>query len=416
MTSPVVVEGLGKRFRRYSADRTWTLQETVLRGFGRRQPDDYFWALKEVNFEVPAGKMFGLIGRNGAGKSTLLRLIGGVGDPSEGRILTHGRIGALIDLGAGFHPDLTGRENIFINGVISGLLRQEVARRFDDIVEFAELEEFIDSPFRTYSTGMRMRLAFSVAVNTDPDILLIDEVLAVGDLAFQRKCMERINVFKEKGCTILLVSHDANLVAKLCDEALWVNEGRVAAHGPAEMVVKQYSNNMQNETQRRTPNNQTIGRLDNGAALQVNKNRFGSLEMEIHSVRLLNDEQKPTEHLDSGDSLTVELEYMTPQAIDFPIIGITITREDGTICCDTSTTVLELGSPELFGRGKIRLRFARLDLASGTYFVDVGAYQKDWAYAYDYHWHVYPLNIGKGNPEKGILKPPQHWEFEPGKD
>jgi len=416
MPSPVAVEGLSKRFRRYSTDRAWTLQETVLRGFGRRQSEDYFWALKEVNFEVVAGKMLGLIGRNGAGKSTLLRLIGGVGEPSEGRILTNGRIGALIDLGAGFHPDLTGRENIFINGVISGLLRQEVALRFDDIVDFAELEEFIDSPFRTYSTGMRMRLAFSLAVNTDPDILLIDEVLAVGDLAFQRKCLERINVFKEKGCTILLVSHDTNLVAKLCDEALWVNEGRVAAHGPAEIVVKQYSNAMQNETQRRTPINQINSNLDNGAALQVNKNRFGSLEMEIHNVKLFNDRCKPTEYLDSGDPLIVEMEYSAPQAIDSPIFGVTLTREDGTVCCDTNTPAPALGSPVVFGRGKVRLRFERLDLENGSYFVDVGAYQKDWAYAYDYHWQVYPLKIGKGNQKKGILKPPQHWEFEQEKD
>lgn len=412
MANPIVAEGLGKRFRRYSEDRTWTLQETILRGFKKRQPDDYFWALKEVSFQVPKGKMFGLVGRNGAGKSTLLRLIGGVGEPDKGSIFTHGRIGALIDLGAGFHPDLTGRENIFINGVISGLLRQEVVRRFDDIVQFSELEEFIDSPLRTYSTGMRMRLAFSVAVNIDPDILLIDEVLAVGDLAFQRKCLDRIDMFKEMGCTVLLVSHDTNLVAKICDEALWLNEGRIAARGPADMVVMQYSSEMQKETQRRTSINQPTKKLDNEAALKVNINRFGSLEMEIIHVQLLNEASNPIIQIESGDSLTIEMDYYAPQAVESPIFGVTLTSEDGTICCDTSTTVPDIGAPVLSGKGKIRLRFSRLDLARGSYFVDVGAYQKDWEYAYDYHWHVYSLKIGDANPGKGLLNPPLHWEVE----
>lgn len=416
MSSPIIVEKLAKQFHRYSSEKTWTIQEAVLSGFKRHKSQDNFWSLRDVSFDVPAGKMFGLIGRNGAGKSTLLRLIGGVGEPTEGRILTSGRIGALIDLGAGFHPDLTGRENIYINGVISGLLRKEVEKRFDEIVNFAELEEFIDSPFRTYSTGMRMRLAFSVAVNTDPDILLIDEVLAVGDLAFQRKCVERINLFKEKGCTILLVSHDTNLVANLCDEVLWLNKGRVAAHGPTEMVILRYSTAMQSETQKRTPDSKISKELGDGTALKVNKNRFGSLEMEIQEVRLFNSANMPIDHLESGEPLTIELDYYARQDIIAPIFGITLSREDGIICCDTSTSITDFGPQILKGRGKIRLRFARLDLVMGKYFVDVGIYERDWIYAYDYHWHVYPLNIGEGHTSKGLLNPPQQWEFEPHED
>ncbi|MFL7892853.1 MAG: ABC transporter ATP-binding protein [Anaerolineales bacterium] len=412
MTVPIVVEGLGKRFRRYSEDHAWTLQETILRGFKRHKADDYFWALKDVSFQVPEGKMLGLIGRNGAGKSTLLRLIGGVGEPEMGRIATHGRIGALIDLGAGFHPDLTGRENVFINGVISGLLRKEVDQRFDDIVQFSELEEFIDSPLRTYSTGMRMRLAFSVAVNIDPDILLIDEVLAVGDSAFQHKCLERIDEFKVKGCTIVLVSHDANLVDRICDEALWLNEGQIAARGPAEKVVMQYATAMQKETQKRTPVNQTSKKPDDGTGLKINENRFGSQEMEIRNVQLLNGAGDPVEHIESGESLTIEMEFHAAQAIASPNFGVTITREDGTICCDTNMPASDLGLPVINGRGKTRLRFTRLDLAKGTYFVNVGVYQKDWTYAYDYHWQVYSLRIGDGGPEKSLLYPPQQWEIE----
>jgi lipopolysaccharide transport system ATP-binding protein len=416
LSDPIVVDGISKRFRRYSADRPWTLQETILRGFRKRQSDDYFWALNEVSFQVPSGKMLGLIGRNGAGKSTLLRLIGGVGEPDQGNISTRGRIGALIDLGAGFHPDLTGRENIFINGVISGLLRQEVVQRFDDIVSFSELEDFIDSPLRTYSTGMRMRLAFSVAVNIDPDILLIDEVLAVGDLAFQRKCLDRITLFKEAGCTILLVSHDANLVADMCDEAIWLNDGRTAARGPAELVVEQYASAMQKETQRRTPARQTARMAANGTVLKTNENRFGSQEMEIRSVRLLDQASQPLEELESGECLTVEIEYHAPRIIESPIFGVTLAREDGTLICDTNTSVLEIGVKQLSGAGKVRLQFARLDLARGSYFIDVGVYQKDWEYAYDYHWRVYPLKIGDGSPVKDLLEPPQHWEIETGQD
>jgi lipopolysaccharide transport system ATP-binding protein len=240
MDEAIRIEGLCKKFTRYRGNRPWTFQD-LFAGIGKRSvPRDEFWALQDVNLQLAAGRMAGVIGRNGAGKSTLLRLIGKVGEATRGQIITRGRIGALIDLGAGFHPDLTGRENVFINGVISGLTRQEVARSFDSIVSFAELEDFIDCPLRTYSTGMQLRLAFAVAVHIQPDILLIDEVLAVGDAAYQHKCLERIAWFKRQGCAILLVSHDARLVSQLCDEALWLDAGRVAAHGAPGEVVEKY--------------------------------------------------------------------------------------------------------------------------------------------------------------------------------
>jgi lipopolysaccharide transport system ATP-binding protein len=239
MTDAVVVENLGKRFRRYHADRPWTLHEALLRGFRKLGPAECFWGLREVSFRAVPGRMIGVVGRNGAGKSTLLRLIGGVGWPDEGSVRTRGRVGALLNLGAGFHADLTGRDNAFVAGVISGLTRREVTERFDSIVAFAELERFIDNPLRTYSTGMQMRLAFAIAVHVEPEILLIDEVLSVGDLAFQRKCLERIARFKAEGCTIILVSHEASLVRELCDEAIWLSAGRLRAQGSAKMVVNQ---------------------------------------------------------------------------------------------------------------------------------------------------------------------------------
>ena len=223
-----------------------------MQGLRGLRPVERFWALRDVSFSVAPGKMVVIMGANGAGKSTLLRLIGGIGRPDEGQIHVHGRIGALLDLGAGFHPDLTGRENVYINGVISGLSRREVSRAFDSIVHFAELEDFIDSPLRVYSTGMQMRLAFAIAAHIEPEVLLIDEVLAVGDISFQQKCIQRIERFKSQGCTILLVSHDPTLIIDLCDEAIWLRAGNLVSHGEVALVTDQYVSESKSATERRT--------------------------------------------------------------------------------------------------------------------------------------------------------------------
>jgi lipopolysaccharide transport system ATP-binding protein len=242
----IVVHSVGKSFRRFHPRRPRTLQEAVLSGLRGLRPVDRFWALRDVSFSISPGKMVGIMGANGAGKSTLLRLIGGVSRPDEGQIHVSGRIGALLDLGAGFHPDLTGRENVYINGVISGLSRREVSRSFDSIVHFAELEDFIDSPLRVYSTGMQMRLAFAIAAQIEPDVLLIDEVLAVGDIAFQQKCIQRIVRFKSQGCTILLVSHEPALITDQCDEAIWLRGGKMVSYGKAAVVTEQYVHESKN--------------------------------------------------------------------------------------------------------------------------------------------------------------------------
>lgn len=240
MTSAIVVSNLSKQFRRYHPNRAWTVQEAVAQGFHRRSPAERFWGLREVSFTVPAGRTVGIVGANGSGKSTLLRLIGGVGRADTGRVDVYGRIGALLDLGAGFHADLTGRENAIVSGILNGLTRRQVLERLDDIVTFAEVGNFIDNPMRTYSTGMQMRLAFAVAVHADPDILLIDEVLSVGDVAFQRKCLDRIAQFKAAGCSIVFVSHDSVTVQELCDDALWLKGGRLMGHGAPGRIVAEY--------------------------------------------------------------------------------------------------------------------------------------------------------------------------------
>jgi lipopolysaccharide transport system ATP-binding protein len=236
----ITVRRLGKRFRVHRADRPWTLQEAVLGCLRRRCPPVTFWALRDASFTVHRGSSLAVLGRNGSGKSTLLRILGRIIRQDEGWVSVRGRVSGLLDIGAGFHGDLTGRENVFTGSIIAGLTRKETAARFDRIVEFAELEGFIDAPLRCYSTGMHMRLAFSVATHVNPEVLLIDEVLAVGDVGFQKKCIRRLGEMKEAGCTIVIVTHDTGLVPWICDEALWLQDGRVTRQGPAADVCAEY--------------------------------------------------------------------------------------------------------------------------------------------------------------------------------
>jgi lipopolysaccharide transport system ATP-binding protein len=418
----IVVTDLGKQYRRSHSDRAPTLKEALLRCLGgafvarpgRQRPPSTapgtFWALQDVNFQLAPGRMLGVIGRNGAGKSTLLRLLGGVGVPDTGSVRTSGRIGALLDLGAGFQPDLTGRENVYVRGVVAGLTRREVEDRFDDIVAFAEVPEAIDSPLRTYSTGMQMRLGFAIAVHTAPDILLIDEVLAVGDGVFQRKCTARIAEFRARGCAIVLVSHDVGQVARLCDEALWLQDGRVASHGPAEIVADAYESSMADQTRRRTPSDERVAIASNGAELRMNHNRLGSLELEITAVRMVNRRGQPAPEIASGDPLRVEIDYVAREAVPGPIFGITVQREDGVVCLDTSTESAGMSLPPVHGVGQVALTIERLDLNAGLYYLDVGAYQEGWGYAYDYQWRVYPLTVSPTGQAKGVLHAPMRWE------
>ena len=234
---------VSKVYRRYGRRRQFaTLKSALISGSLIRdlRPDEVFPALQDVSFAVPAGRTLGLIGRNGSGKSTVLKLVAGITKPTSGEVRVQGRVSALIELGAGFHPEISGRENVFINGIMLGLSKREVARRFDEIVRFAELEPFIDAPVKTYSSGMYMRLGFAVAVHVDPDVLLVDEVLAVGDEAFQRKCLDRFAEFKRRGRTILLVTHALGLVERFCDEAIWLDNGRIRAQGDPRRVIDSY--------------------------------------------------------------------------------------------------------------------------------------------------------------------------------
>jgi lipopolysaccharide transport system ATP-binding protein len=254
MRDAIIVENLGKRYSRRNSNRPRTIHEAVTRGLRGLRPKEHFWALRELSFRVRRGSMLGVIGRNGAGKSTLLRMLGAVDIPNEGSVKTSGRVGALLTLGAGFHPDLTGRENVFISGVVHGLTRSEVQKRFDAIVEFSEIKDFIDDPVRIYSSGMQMRLRFAVAIHMEPEVLLIDEVLSVGDASFECKCRDRIDRFRSAGCTVVLISHGLDQVREMCDEAIWLESGRLAEQGAPNRVIDRYLDETSGKLQAREAN------------------------------------------------------------------------------------------------------------------------------------------------------------------
>src|SRR6266446_2214885 len=242
MTTAIELVNVSKIYRRYSGRQFATLKSALLQRSIMRdlRPDETFPALTGVSFQVPKGATFGVIGRNGSGKSTALKLVAGIGKPTTGAVRVEGRVSALIELGAGFHPEISGRENVYINGLMLGLSRREIAGRFAEIVRFAELEEFIDAPVKTYSSGMYMRLGFAVAINVDPDVLLVDEVLAVGDEAFTHKCLDKFGEFRRRGKTILLVTHSLNLVERFCDDAVWLDAGQKRADGDPKRVIGAY--------------------------------------------------------------------------------------------------------------------------------------------------------------------------------
>ncbi|HWP44872.1 MAG TPA: ABC transporter ATP-binding protein [Blastocatellia bacterium] len=402
MADAIRVRNLGKRFRRYHSDRPWTLHEALLGKLLKLRPAETFWGLRDVSFSVAPGRMVGVIGHNGAGKSTLLRLLGGVGRPDEGEIEVAGRVGALLSIGAGFHPDLTGRENVHISGVICGLTRREVAEQFDSIVEFSGLEDYIDSPLRTYSTGMRMRLGFAVASHARPDILLIDEVLAVGDLSFQRKCIERISQFKDEGCTIMLVSHDMTPIRELCDEVLLLRSGRLAAHGPVERVIEEYLSMSAGLSSEPAPDTQS--------ELHGSADRIGSLEVEITSVRMLNSLGTPVTEIDAGEALSIEICFLARQPVATPVFQVYVHREDGVVCFDLGLKTEALNLPTIQGRGQVVLHIEQLNLNQGKYYCDVGIYNHDWSVTYDFHHKAIPFFILPTGVKDGIIRPPHHWK------
>ena len=431
-----------KVYRRYARKKQFaTLKSALLKGSLIRdlQADETFPALRGVSFVVPKGCTYGIIGRNGSGKSTLLKCVAGITRPNDGSIRVDGRISALIELGAGFHPEISGRENVFINGIMLGLSKREIQRRFDEIVDFAELREFIDAPVKTYSSGMYMRLGFAVAIHVDPDVLLIDEVLAVGDQAFTVKCLDKFAEFRRRNKTILLVTHSLDLVEKFCDRALWLDKGQTRAEGEPRRVVASYLIDVQKAEEAELAKEEaSVGARHAAPAATVNgehpaahggqastatngsplnmfeaiEGRWGSREIEITEVTLVDSDGKPGHVFQSGDAIEVRLKTRVHQPTADFVFGVGLFNADGFCCYGTNTNIEELSPAEIQGEGEVRFRITRLDLVEGTYKIDVAAHRLD-GYPYDYHRLLYTFRVKSRTKDVGVYRPEHRWEFSP---
>jgi ABC-type polysaccharide/polyol phosphate transport system ATPase subunit len=440
MNSPAIeLSNVTKIYRRYSGRQFATLKSAFLQRSLLRdlRPGESFPALTDVSFSVAKGSTFGVIGRNGSGKSTALKLVAGITKPTIGTVKVEGRISALIELGAGFHPEISGRENVFINGIMLGLSRKEVERRFDEIVDFAELRDFIDAPVKTYSSGMYMRLGFAVAIHVNPEVLLVDEVLAVGDEAFTHKCLDKFAEFRRRNKTILLVTHSLSLVERFCDDAIWLENGKAMAHGDPRRIVDAYLSAVEKgedellaETTAKAvkhavatqtqeppvpaepqppPQAQPEGELRN--MFQAVEGRWGSHEIEITDVTLLDKDGQPGFVFHSGDPMAIRLRVSAhAPATDF-VFGVSLFNVDGVCCYGTNTFIEQMDPQTLEGDVTITFAIESLELVEGTYKVDVAVHTCD-GYPYDYHRLLYTFRVKSRVPDAGIYRPRHHWNFE----
>ena len=429
----IVVHDVRKVYRRYGRRRQFaTLKSALLSGNLLRdlRPDAVLEALKGVSFDVAAGRTLGIIGRNGSGKSTMLKLIAGIGKPTSGSISVNGRVSALIELGAGFHPEISGRENVFINGMMLGLSRRDIAKRFDEIVRFAELEGFIDAPVKTYSSGMYMRLGFAVATSVDPDVLLVDEVLAVGDESFTHKCLDAFADLKRRGRTVVLVTHSLDLVTRFCDDALWLDAGEVRLLGDPKRVIDAYLTAVAGEDNRRLAEGDTAAHeglntesrtpsLESRSGelprdmFQAAEGRWGSREVEITEVDLLDPEGVAGHVFQSGSRMDIRLRVRAHRTVSDFVFGVGIFSADGVCCYGTNTQIEGATAGELAGDGEVRFVIEALNLVDGTYKLDVAVHKQD-GVPYDYHRLLHTFRMTSRLKEVGIFRPPHRWSFSGG--
>jgi ABC-type polysaccharide/polyol phosphate transport system ATPase subunit len=460
----IELRNVTKIYRRYTGRQFATLKSALLQRSILRDlsPAETFPALQDVSFSVAAGCTYGVIGRNGSGKSTALKLVAGITKPTSGTVEVRGRVSALIELGAGFHPEISGRENVYINGIMLGLSKREVALRFDEIVEFAELEEFIDAPVKTYSSGMYMRLGFAVAIHVSPDVLLVDEVLAVGDEGFTHKCLDKFAEFRRRGKTILLVTHSLSVVERFCDEALWLDGGRAREHGDPRRVIDAYLTSVEKteEAQLASTTAKAVAAVSSGlerspggdgvahprdrvrqsasasglkqesaaaSAVQVVaapsqgelqdmfkavEGRWGSREIEIVNVTLLDGDNQPSFLFHSGEPISIRLRVVArAPARDF-VFGVSLFNADGVCCYGTNTFIEQMDPQSLEGDAEVTFTIDRLDLVEGTYKLDVAVHTCD-GYPYDYHRLLYTFRVKSRTPDVGIYRPQHRWHFSP---
>lgn len=416
--NPVAIslKNVHKTFRRKSLVHNYGTIKSIfvnkfkgLQGAARQPAVNTFDVLKDINFDIPKGEMWGIIGKNGAGKSTLLKLIAGIYKADSGSVSVNGKVSALIELGAGFHPDFSGRENVFINASILGFSKKNIHKVFDDIVSFAELEEFIDNPVRTYSSGMFMRLGFSIAVHVDPDILLVDEVLAVGDEAFGNKCKEKMESFKKSGKTIILVSHSLGDIEQWCDGVIWIDKGEIKEIGKSVKVIDSYL--------------ATVAESENKALLEEKgrekekldekTNRWGDRKAEITKVAMYDDAGNERYVYQTGSVMTVKMDYTAHETVLEPVIGVAIYKQDGSLCFGSNTEIENIPVKSLQGSGAISVLFENISLVEGSYTISAAIHAKD-GHAYDYHDQMYEFSIRSKIKDSGVFRPQHVWTINGG--
>ena len=429
-TPAISLVNVSKLYRRYGGRQFATLKSALLSGdlVKKLRPEETFQALNDVSFDVPRGQTLGVIGRNGSGKSTALKLVAGITKPTSGTVKVQGRVSALIELGAGFHPEISGRENVFINGVMLGMSKREIQQRFDQIVEFAEMREFIDAPVKTYSSGMYMRLGFAVAIHVDPDVLLVDEVLAVGDEGFTHKCLDKFAEFKRRNKTILFVTHSLGMVERFCDEAVWLDAGRKRAQGDPTRVVGAYVTDVERQEEQflastdernraeagSSPGPSHVGPADAGEVAadmsRATEGRWGSGEVAITEVALLSDQGQATHIFHTGEPLTLRFRVQARRQVSDFVFGIGMYNAEGLCVYGTNTDIEEHESETLSGDAEVRFEIEALDLVEGTYKLDVAVHKKDGA-PYDYHRLLYTFRVKSRLKDVGIYRPRHRWGF-----
>jgi ABC-type polysaccharide/polyol phosphate transport system ATPase subunit len=373
--------------------------------FGDLAVGERFEALRGVSFDVKSGQTLGIIGENGSGKSTILKILAGISKPTAGQVITQGRISALIELGAGFHPEISGRENIFINGVILGLSRKQIQEKYDAIVRFAELEEFIDNPVKSYSSGMFMRLGFSIAINVNPDILLVDEVLAVGDAAFVPKCLDKINEFRRHDKTIIYVSHDLATIERICDDVIWIRKGKIEMRGYPKRVTDAYLEYVGKKDEKKT-----LAEHGEEEKLTGKEKRWGSREIEISNVRMFDAANREKYIFQSDEPLAIQFDVEAHAPEDDFVFGIAVFNGEGVSCYGSNTLLENYAARRIQGKGKIRLTVPALGLVNGTYFLDIAVHKRD-GYPFDYHHFQYSFRVTSSHRDVGIARIPHVWEF-----
>lgn len=409
-TPLIQLRGVSKQFAVHSTAHR-SFQESFIRLFRKhRGGESHFWSLQDISFTVNQGDCFGIIGRNGSGKSTLLKLISGILEPTSGKVITQGRLASLLELGAGFHPELTGRENIFLNGSVYGLSHRQISERLQQIIDFAELGDFIDVPIKHYSSGMYVRLGFAVAINVDPDVLLVDEVLAVGDAAFQAKCLDSIQGFRSRGGTLLLVTHDLGTVQRLCNRAAWIEGAHIKALGQPTDVVMAYLDEVAAE-QETAAQAAPLPTLAEGS-------RWGTGRVQIDRVELCDDTGAPRSVFVNGGAMQVRLHFHAEQPIEDPIFGLAIYHQGGVHICGPNSGFGDLQISTPCSEGLVVYRIPNLALLEGTYLISVSCHNRADTEMYDYHDRAYRFRVHRGVSREiyGLVTLNGEWGFAPASD